>query len=243
MGQVPNLAPLIIGNGRLAKHLKHYFDLSKKFYIHWNRQENNLDQLKILSNQAAVVYLCISDSQIESFIQSHDFLQKLPIIHFSGSLETDLAFGCHPLMSFSYQLFNLSDYEKIAFVSTHPQFDFSKYFEGLKNPHFQIPVEKKSYYHSLCVIGNNFTNLLFFKFFSEMKNLGISDDVLFHYLQKTTDQFIQDPIRSLTGPLVRKDLSTLQKNKESLRDDEFLEVYQAFENAYAKMSLQQKRTP
>lgn len=69
MRQVPKY--LIIGNGRLARHLRHYFDLLKiKTVSHWDRSQP-LPRLRELAVGATHILLAIKDDAIEPFIDEH----------------------------------------------------------------------------------------------------------------------------------------------------------------------------
>ena len=94
MGQVPPRSYLMIGDGRLAGHLSHYFDLEQIPHRRWHRRGGTPvgDALQGASH----VLLLISDDAIESFIRRHR-RHAAPIwIHCSGSLDTDMAVGVHP---------------------------------------------------------------------------------------------------------------------------------------------------
>src|SRR5690606_28613835 len=86
---------LIIGNGRVARHFEHYFTLLRIPTQSWSRKQNTIEELQELYFSADITLVLISDSQIEEFISAHPFLQSKPIVHFSGSLSTPLAFGAH----------------------------------------------------------------------------------------------------------------------------------------------------
>ena len=67
--QVP-LTYLLIGNGRLARHLAHYFTAKNLAYTQWNRRDKDLSELQDLSQQADYILLLIRDDQIDSFINN-----------------------------------------------------------------------------------------------------------------------------------------------------------------------------
>lgn len=69
MRQVPKY--LIIGNGRVARHLCHYFSLLKiKQFSQWDRSQS-LERLHELATDATHILLAIKDSAIEQFIDAH----------------------------------------------------------------------------------------------------------------------------------------------------------------------------
>jgi hypothetical protein len=230
MGQVPYGPYGIAGDGRLAHHLVHYFNLLRIPYRQWSRrgQSQPLETFAPCSR----ILIAIKDSAIEPWAREYRVLggeQKL--IHFSGSLSTPLAIGMHPL-TFSAGFYELADYQKIPFVCEEGAVDFSEIFPDLKNPHFTIKSEDKAYYHALCVMGGNFSVILWNKLFEEFKTrFHLPPEVAFPYLERITRNLESDSRQALTGPLQRKDLETIHKNLESLKGDSFQSIYQAFAKA------------
>ncbi|NKB47180.1 MAG: DUF2520 domain-containing protein [Legionellales bacterium] len=229
MRQVPHY--LLIGRGRLARHLGHYFDLLALSYDQWHRQSPT--PLAEVVTNASHVLLLISDHAIDAFIADHPILQTKQLIHCSGSHLSDTAVGIHPLMSFGASLYDLAMYQRIPFILEQDQQDFAILLPGLPNPHFVIPRAKKAYYHSLCVMANNFTTLLWQKFFYALEHeLQIPAHYVTDYLQQTFNNLASDPRHALTGPLVRGDQSTIDQNLTALQSDPFHDVYEAFVRAY-----------
>jgi hypothetical protein len=69
MRQVPKF--LIIGNGRLARHLAHYFSLLKiKSVVQWDRSQP-VPRLVELATGSSHILLAIKDDAIEPFIDAH----------------------------------------------------------------------------------------------------------------------------------------------------------------------------
>lgn len=98
---------------------------------------------------------------------------------------------------------------------------------------YSNPPSKKAYYHALCVMANNFTTLLWQKFFNEMTtafNASLND--LKPYLKQTLLNIDSDYSNALTGPLKRQDLQTIKHNLDALEEDAFVKIYQAFVDVY-----------
>lgn len=231
MGQVPNY--LIIGDGRVARHFSHYLSLLQIPCRQWSRsQELSLSETIKDSSQ---ILLLISDSAIESFIEAHACLSGKRLVHFSGQLVTDRAYGAHPLMTFGPELYTLQDYQKIPWILERGSPSFSELLPGLPNPHFFIAKQEKNYYHALCVMANNFTTLLWSKFFNAMDDrFQIPKENLLPLLRRTMMNMCGDHNNVLTGPLARGDASTIEANLASLEGDSYAEVYRAFVEAYLK---------
>lgn len=230
MRQVPakNSSYLLIGSGRLAKHLIHYFGLVKIPLNLWNRRDHSAAELTQLVGQSDKILLAIADQAIEKFVAEHDFSGK-SIIHFSGALTVPRTTSAHPLMTFSERFYDLDFYQKIPFILEQDGPDFPQIFPELPNPSFRIAAEKKAFYHSLCVMAGNFTGLLWKKLFQEFEGeLAIPKEAALPYLQAVMQNLMQNPQQALTGPLVRKDWATVDKNLHALQTDSFLPVYLGF---------------
>jgi hypothetical protein len=99
-----------VGDGKVARHFRHYFDLLGISYNQWQRTQS-IKQLQQAVAQSDVVLILISDDAIDAFIHKNSFLQDKTLVHFSGTLTIDNAFGCHPLMTFGQDLYNLESYQ------------------------------------------------------------------------------------------------------------------------------------
>jgi predicted short-subunit dehydrogenase-like oxidoreductase (DUF2520 family) len=159
----------IIGDGRVATHLCHYFFLLNLKYYNWNRRNNEYSQLEDFAHKVDIILLLIKDDEIEKFIDDHPFISSKTVIHCSGSLVTDKAIGFHPLMSFGNELHTLEFYQQIAFITDQEDAVFNKIFPLLPNPYYKIDKEEKAFYHALCVMSCNFSVILWSKLFDEMQ--------------------------------------------------------------------------
>lgn len=150
MRQVPKekLPYLIIGNGRIARHFRHYFQLqSIPFHSWWRYCGFELDPLLRKSEKGLVL---ISDDAIESFIRNilSDNVATRPsltFIHCSGVLSTPLAESAHPLMTFGPELYDLETYQSLAFVTEMGRKSFSDLFPELPNPSYVIQPGKNNF--------------------------------------------------------------------------------------------------
>jgi len=234
MEQVPTY--LIVGNGRMARHVSFYFGQIGIPHIQWARKTHSEEDLQRFVAKASHVLILISDSAIEIFIKEHSCLQGKILIHFSGSLVTSLAYGLHPLMSFTDDLYSLEAYKKIPFVCDVGVASFSELFPKLTNLSYTLPSELKSRYHALCVMSNNFTTLLWQKFYSELEHtLNIPSIAIHPYLDQTLQNLKNHSTAALTGPLARRDKSTIDMNLKALENDPFQPIYKAFVEAYSTL--------
>lgn len=221
---------LLIGNGRVAKHFRHYFTLLGLDFLSWHRGQDQATLQSHLS-KASHVLLLISDSAIEPFIRETQFHDNQVLIHCSGSLVTDLAFCAHPLNTFTNELYDLNRYESVPFIVDADAPDFSDLLPGLPNESFRLEKMKRPKYHALCVMSGNFTTLLWQKAFSDFEaEFQLPSRCLQTYLKSITDNLMNNPKGALTGPLARGDQAVIQNNLDSLSGDPFQAIYQAFVN-------------
>jgi len=230
--QVPEY--LIIGNGRVSRNFQHYFNLLALPFNVWHRKLSESD-LKQKTSTASHILVLTSDQAIESIVKTVALPEKY-WIHFSGALVTNLAFGAHPLMTFNESLYSYEEYSAIPFVLDHDAPAFDRLLPGLQNPHVRLQKDLKPKYHALCVAAGNFSCLLWQKLFSTFENdFNIPSSYAHPYLQKQTENLIQDYTKALTGPLVRHDQTTIKKNLSALTADPFQQIYESFLLCYQKM--------
>lgn len=240
MGQAPLL--LLIGDGRLARHLKRYFEQLGLEHRAWSRRsaaEQKCPPLKECLTPGTHALLAVSDSAIEALIAEHPEFEQTVRVHFSGSRVTPLAYGAHPLFSFASTLYERELYERIPFVLDVDAPPLSELIPGLPNPSARIEPAQRARYHALCVLAGNFTTLLWRKFFFELDwELGLPREQAFPYLESIT-RALQSQGAPLSGPLARGDQETIQKNLEALAGDPFEQVYRSFLAAYSSQAAHQ----
>ena len=215
MNQTSSFSYLIIGSGRVATHFKHYFALKGIPILDWNRKEHTEVDLYDCLTRVSNVLLLISDSAIQEFREKHLSEFKGSVIHFSGSLDVQGIESFHPLMTFGPTLYDLGFYEKIYFAASSRE-KFRACFPDLSNPVFELKTQDKALYHALCVMSGNFPQILWRECLAGLTELGTPPDALILYLQKNLENFTSNPTQSLTGPLARNDLQTIQKNLDAL---------------------------
>ena len=233
MGDTPDL--LLIGDGRLARHLARYFAQLGLRHGAWSRrahEEGTCPALTTLVRRQTHVLLAISDSAIEPFVSAHAELEGTVRIHFSGGLASSRAIGAHPLFSFADALYERELYERIPFVIDAGAPPLSRLIPGLPNPTFFIRPEQRARYHSLCVLAGNFTTLLWRKLFFELdREYGIPREQALPYLESVA-RGLAETGAPLSGPLSRGDMATIARNLDALKGDPFEAVYRAFVEAY-----------
>jgi predicted short-subunit dehydrogenase-like oxidoreductase (DUF2520 family) len=224
----------IVGRGRLAGHLMHYFRLKNMQVVQWYRGQTRTPEQAL--SQANVILVLIKDDEIETFIKSNKWLQHKTVIHCSGSLVTKYGQGFHPHFNFTPLLYKLETYEKIPFVIEKGKLKFQEVFPSLSNQSYEIAKKDRPLYHALCVLSGNFPTILWQACNrTYMKKLKLPDTFFAPYIQNCVEQFIEDPENALTGPLARGDKTTIQNNIKALKGSPLQGVYKIFVKQYSKL--------
>ena len=243
MGQVPSDNPcLLVGRGRLSRHLQRYFDLESIPFDVWDRSSPvTIDEAL---SRAGRVIVAIPDDAIEDFLRRHSREGDRLWIHCSGSVVSGLADSAHPLMTFGDELYSRATYRGIPFVCESGRRSFPELFPELPNPHCQIEPGLKPLYHALASMattawgianmeaGYESSTLLWQKAFREFSGrLDLPSSALYPYLEQITRN-LERSAAPLTGPLARCDGGTVARHLEVLEGDPFEGVYRAFVDAY-----------
>lgn len=234
MRQVPRY--LLMGDGRIAHHFQHYFNLLHLSFQTWNRHQP-LELLKNSLHDSTHVLLLISDNAIDTMAKlCLNTTKNSLLVHCSGSIVSEYAYGAHPLMTFNSSLYSFVHYQEMPFIIDHDAPDFSDLLPGLSNDYARLNTALKAKYHALCVLSGNFSCLLWQKFFDEMEDSFHLPATLLHpYLQRQMENLCRDHRSALSGPLVRNDRQTIQRNIQALHDDPSQAVYQSFVDYYKEM--------
>jgi predicted short-subunit dehydrogenase-like oxidoreductase (DUF2520 family) len=231
----------ILGGGRLARHMRHYFSLLNLTVSCWTRDSNadfnshsissRAARLRATIHPASHVLLLVSDSAITDLLRRYPFLHEKTLLHCSGALSIPGVAGAHPLMTFSHELYTLEEYRRIPFMVDKGH-EFDELLPGLSNPHFAISLEDKPRYHALCVMAGNFSQILWQAAAERFSAMGLPSSTLEPYLRQVVQNFVRDPDKALTGPLSRGDRQTIDRNLAALAGDPLEPVYRAFVSLY-----------
>jgi predicted short-subunit dehydrogenase-like oxidoreductase (DUF2520 family) len=226
----------IVGNGRAARHIRHYFTLLGLPFVPWSRQEASAAPHETLS-ACGTVLLLIRDDAIVPFVEAWPVLAHKRLVHCSGSLVTPVAEGAHPLMTFGHAVYTLDEYRRMAFVVDVGGTPFPELLPGLPNPWFAVPQADRPLYHALCVMAGNGSSLLWLKLFDTLeRRFNVPAAAAYPYLARVAANLGTDGEAALTGPLTRGDRDTIAANLNALEGDPFQAVYAAFVRAYDERS-------
>lgn len=266
MGQVPGRAALLlIGDGRLADHLSHYFTARQLDVTRWSRRQgafgspgtldvagaerrrDPMEALPELLAGADRVLLAIRDDALPGFVEAHRAESDAVWVHFSGSVVVDGAWSAHPLCTFAGAPYPPEVYEAIPFIVEQEGPPLGELIPGLDNPTAAIPRAAKPLYHALCVSAGNFTQLLWQQLFQHFEQrLGLPADFAVPYLRQTGLNLEQGLGEAggravLTGPLARGDHGTIRRNLAALEDaglHDLAAVYEAFRGLAGRRMLE-----
>lgn len=215
--------------------MDHYFKTLGLATASWHFSQPKA-LLADLVAQASTIFLLVPDKKIADVYSQHlDFFQSKAgrIYHCSGSVHHPGVRSLHPLMTFPKALFPDSFYPQITFTSTD-DFSWSEIDSRIKNPVIKIAKEQQAMYHAQCVLAANMTHILWINFHDEMEKMGFQSSNLKPYIERISENYLNLGCQALTGPLVRNDQDTINKNLEALDGDPFHEIYESFVAAYQK---------
>ena len=235
----PNIDYILIGNGRLAKHLLRYFKLLGLKVAQWSRASteteayitlNKLDDLRELP-QIPILVAVSDDSIRDVVILIRKFSDNL-IVHFSGALcSTEINLNCysmHPLFTFNYDMLTLDQYTKIPFICEPSGPAFAEVFPKLSNPTSKISNDHRRLYHSVACLASNLPAMIW-KECAQIAQGDLTIDWAIYepLVIQTLKNSFQNPQSSVTGPIIRKDWNLVSSQLEVLPDGLAAKLYSA----------------
>lgn len=222
---------LIIGDGKLARHLGRYFSLLGIRYLSWSRKSN--ESLEALIHSCVKILIAVSDDAIDSVL--NDIYPHVnpwqTIIHFSGALSFDTAESAHPLMTFSSKYYDEAVYREVKFITVKGRKTFPELFPELPNEWHEINGDKKTLYHALVSMAGNHIYILLKAVIEELNELGVHKKALEPYIKRTIDNLFHSE-NSLTGAFARNDLKTIEAHRKALAGTKLINLYDEFHNFY-----------
>tara|TARA_Y100001970_G_scaffold202031_1_gene245942 strand:- start:823 stop:1557 length:735 start_codon:yes stop_codon:yes gene_type:complete len=185
------------------------------------------DDLTNAAEGVDIVLLSVPDQQINEVSQKITVTNSAAVVHISGSLNLDpisqheRIASCHPLLSLpdpSVGEKRLLDEAWFAVAGDPISIEIVQAFDG---EYFHVPEEKRALYHAgACIAANHLVVLL-----SQVERICEIVDIPFeayaNLIQGTLDSVTTiGAKKSLTGPAVRGDISTIQSHLEALPQTE-----------------------
>lgn len=238
---------LVIGKGAMASHFIYYLTQLKLPFFQWD-QSKDIDLLIPLLSASSHILFLIKDDAIDSFIETYCLKykkQKSQYIHFSGALISKYAYTAHPLQTFAPNMqYSLKQYLEVPFAIETEGPKFDELLPGLSNKHFKIQRNEKPYYHALGAIANNFTTLLWQKYFRELEHhFNIDPKLAIPLLTQTLHNLTNNPNGALTGPIARKDMQTINNHLNALRErqDHFFDIYKIITETHLNLKTKDNK--
>lgn len=221
----------IAGGGKLASHLARYLALLQLPCRLWSGAKTGLSPRAALSG-CDVIIVAISDSAIVPFIRNNFSGCKAQLVHCSGALHTPLAHGMHPLAAFGVHPYSLALYKSIPFITEKGGPSFHELFPDLPNASYAIDPADKPFYHALCCVGANFSNMLWRECFSVLERDFAIPKKAARALLRTASLNVALS-SGLTGPLARGDGETVAAHLRALKGGKLHGLYRAFVKFHA----------
>lgn len=218
---------LLIGEGRLAHHLRYYLNSRGLLWHSWSRESQPQEFLE----QSHTALLAISDDAIEAVART--LPKELVKIHFSGSVASSAAIGIHPLMTFRSEHYRASFYDQIPLVMDKEALEL-EWVKALPNPKCILSREQKALYHSICHLSGNFPKLLWEEAFQVLESqLKIPRQFFLPFLEQVLFQVIEGKTDLKAGPFGRGDQKTIHSHLSSLTQfpelkDSYTHFYESF---------------
>jgi len=225
--------PLLLGSGRLARHLHRYLELTGCPHLVWEHPRT--PPPSEITSQASHFWILVRDEALPGLCASlrADHPQK-PLLHSSAATRVPHAVTVHPLMTFGPGLYGLSRYQSIPFILIHeevePYPEIPHFLKNtLGNPVHRIPQEDRIRYHAAAVMASNFSMLLWEASLSGTPRDSLPPRESFQpILEQTLANFIEHGSGALTGPLARGDQSVVSAHLEALHASPARGLYRSF---------------
>ncbi|WML33523.1 DUF2520 domain-containing protein [Clostridium sp. OS1-26] len=196
------------------------------------------DNIQELIKESDILFITTSDdiiSIIDSKLSKFDLKSK-SICHTSGSLKSNvlcnakhsgaLIYSIHPIFAFSNKNMNLEGFEKIYFSIEGDILEDSivlKLFKVLGNNFFIRDKETSSTYHLANVFISNLILSLLEVGINYFKALGLREEEALKAVKPLINGNIESIyskgfINSLTGPVLRGDVKTIEKHLSVLKE-------------------------
>lgn len=213
-------------------------------------------------NNSDLILLSISDDDLTEYhkvVKDIDFKGRM-LAHTSGLLTSEIfkdydvyrkdSASFHPVQTFPVISYKNNNFLKGIYLSIEGGERALKVIKGiihkLGSNEISLSRNKKSLFHLGCVISSNFTVANFYILKEFSRELGISEKKFLNVLNplfvKTVENINKKGvIGTLTGPVVRGDITTIQSHIELLHGKfpKFVEYYKHSSKILSEISVKQ----
>lgn len=200
------------------------------------------DNIQDIIKDSDILFITTPDdiiSIIDTELSKFDLNNK-SICHASGSLKSNVlcnakqsgafVYSIHPIYAFSNKDTDLKDLEKIYFSIEGDYFDeenslLGQVIKTLENKYFIRDKESSSIYHLANVFVSNLTLSLLNIGTNYLRELGLNEvdalQAMKPLIQGNIDNITQKGfVNSLTGPILRGDITTIEKHFSALKKED-----------------------
>jgi len=209
------------------------------------------NKLDILSEYTNIICISVQDRNIQEvvnyFLEKHIILNSVFVFHTSGSETSEVlkplrklgaeVFSFHPLFSFASEKINYDLLNTFVAVESDSRraINFAEIFcKEINCKSIVIQKDKKALYHAFAVLISNYLAILLSKAENSIlnKKSKIKPEQLYKPLIESTlkNLTILGVEKGLTGPIVRGDNETIEKNISALNEyyPELADIYKSF---------------
>lgn len=187
------------------------------------------DTISAMKETVDVVILAINDDALKNF-QSNEILKNKLIIHTAGAVSLEEVKHISHKMACIWPVYsisknNLPSSDKIPlavnFSSNEIKDSVMNIAHSISSNVYLLNDEQKSIAHVSAVFANNFSNHLFAIAEKLLDNQQIPFDILMPLIKNTVEKLNNhSAAESQTGPAIRKDEKTIQKQLGLLMNDD-----------------------
>jgi len=205
---------------------------------------------------ADITLIAVNDAHIASVCQALYAHDRCPpqhlVMHCAGALTAEVLThpqgsdiniaAVHPIYSFNPYLNPLTKLNCQVAIEADPKtfLRVSALFTNIGAEPFALSAKNKSLYHAGCVIASNYLNLLAEEAFTCLRKANLNEEQakksVLQLMQNTLDniQPAAHPLQTLTGPLQRGDISTIEQHLRALKEIDQQFIYQTLGSALLK---------
>ncbi|RZG76100.1 Rossmann-like and DUF2520 domain-containing protein [Acinetobacter sp. WCHAc060025] len=232
-----------IGSGRVATHLAKVLSKQHQIVQIFSRNIAHAEKLAQLVNAEAIVndqklvadidllIIAVSDQAISQVIQAVGrYLEKVLIVHTSGSTRLDVLTQYHAKSGVFYPLQTFSVEREIAWGNTplfveaaftDDQDILTQLANSLSKRVYQYSSEQRLSLHLAAVFACNFSNYCYDMAKQVVDSKQVDFSLLYPLILETANKATQnDPRAMQTGPAIRGDLNILNMHEKMLEADE-----------------------
>ena len=216
---------VIFGPGRVGANMDYYLrTLGHDVRLISRRAaEKEKDNCLRVIERSDVVAAALPDDSLQSWrAEWSEAIGDRPMVHFSGATQVHGMWSYHPLYSFPDKVLDIETLKSIAFACVPGEAQFGDVFPGMENRVFSVSHEDRAYYHALAVLSGNLTAFIWNETAKAFRERFSADGgaepslVLKAYFESIVARFAEAPEGSMTGPLARRDRSSVEANLAAL---------------------------